>query len=158
LNEDKFFKKNRSLFFNQKFHFMKQAMHKTKMITLGLFTLCVMGTSSKTFAAPRTGDPAELTFLGKVQNRPVFQLNLKNAEEGEYFISIKDENRSIIFSERIKGIDLSRKYQLAIDDADLSSSTFGVSVEVTNAKTHKTDVYKISSKTQMVENIVVAKL
>ena len=137
---------------------MKQAMHTTKMITLGLFTLCVMGISNTTFAGTQTGDPAELTFLGKVGNRPVFLLNLNNEEEGKYFISIKDEDRNVIFSERISGIDLSRKYQLAIDAADLSSSTFGISVEVTNAKTHKTDIYKISSKTQLVQNIVVAKL
>lgn len=137
---------------------MKQAMHKTKMITLGLFTLCVMGFSTTTFAGGQTGDPAELTFLGKVKNHPVFQLSLNNKEEGSYFISIKDEDRNVIFSERINGIDLSRKYQLAIDDADLSSSTFGVSVEVTNAKTHKTEIYKISSKTHLEQNIVVAKL
>lgn len=116
-----------------------------------------MGLSNTTFARETIGDPVELTFLGKVQNHPVFQLNLKNENEGFYLISIKDENQKVLFSEKIKGINISRKYQLAIDDADLNSSAFGLSVEVRNQETHKTDVYKISSKTQVVENIVIAK-
>jgi hypothetical protein len=136
---------------------MKQAMHKTKMITIGLFALCTLGLSSTTSAGATTGDPGELTFVGKVRNHPGFQLDLKNENTEEYLISIRDEGRNVIFSERIKGIHLSRKYQLAIDEADLGSPAFGVRVEVMNIKTHKTDVYKISSKTRVVENIEIAK-
>jgi hypothetical protein len=63
-----------------------------------------------------------------------------------------------LYSEKVKGVNLSRKYQLAIDDAELSSPAFGVTVEVTSAKTHNTQVYKISSTMHTIENIVVAKL
>ena len=137
---------------------MKQAMNKTRMITMGLFTLCTMGLSEATFARVKNDNPVELKFIGKIKNQPVFELNLNNNEADEYFINIKDENYNVLYSEKIKGENLSRKYQLAIDDADLNAPGFGVRVEVTSAKTHKTQVYKISSKTSMIENIVVAKL
>lgn len=135
-----------------------KAITKTKMITMGLFTFCAIGLSNATFAGVTTGNPTELKFVGKVNERPVFELNLNNSEAGEYFIYIKDENNNVLYSEKINGSNLSRRYQLDINDADLSDPAFGLSVEVTSAKTHKTTVYKISTQTKVTQNIVVAKL
>ena len=135
---------------------MKHAMNKTKMIVMSLVALCTIALSGNAFANVKAEDPAQLTFIGKVQNKPVFQLNLNNAEEGEYFITIKDLDRNVIFTEKIQGKNLFRRYHLAVDDEDLNSN-FGLSIEVMNAKTRKTDVYKVSTKTHVTENIVVAK-
>jgi hypothetical protein len=63
-----------------------------------------------------------------------------------------------LYSEKIKGANLSRKYQLDIDPSELNSVGFVVRVEVTSAKTHKTEVYKMSSHTSVTTDIVVAKL
>ena len=125
---------------------------------MGLFTLCTMGLSQATFANVKADDPVELKFIGNIKNQPVFQLNLNNNEAAEYFITIKDEDLNVIYSEKVEGINLSRKYQLAIDESDLKSSAFGVRVEVNSVKTHKTEVYKISSSTRVIENFEVAKL
>ena len=139
---------------------MKQAMKTTRMITMGLFTLCTMGLSQATFAGLKTDDPIEFKFIGKIKNHPVFQLNLNNNEAEEYFIRIKDENYDVLYSEKVKAKDanFSRKYGLDIDEDDLNAPGFGVTVEVTSAKTHVTQVYKISSHRSVTENIVVAKL
>lgn len=135
-----------------------KAIKTTKMITMGLFTLCSMGLTNATFAGTKTDTPSSLKFVGKVNDRPVFQLNLNNSESEQYFIDIKDENNNVLYSEKVKGANLSRRYQLDVSDADLASAGFGVKVEVTSAKTHKTIVYKISSQTKVSENIVVAQL
>ena len=137
---------------------MKQTIKATKMITMGLFTLCTMGFTNATFAGTKTDTPAELKFIGKIKNQPVFELNLNNDASDEYYINIKDANYNVLYSEKIKGENLSRKYQLNIDASELSDPAFGVRVEVTSAKTHKTQVYKISSQTSVTENIEVAKL
>ncbi len=137
---------------------MKQTFKTTKMITMGLFTLCTMGLTNATFAGAKTDSSAELKFIGKIKNQPVFQLSLNNNEPDSYYISIKDANNNVLYSERVKGENVSRKYQLDIDAADLNAASFGVKVEVTSIKTHKTEVYKISSHTNVTENIEVAKL
>ena len=139
---------------------MKQAMKTTRMITMGLFTLCAMGLSQATFAGSKPDNPVELKFIGKIKNHPVFQLNLNNNDTEEYFISIKDESRSVLYSEKVKAVDanFSRKYQLDINEDDLSDPEFGLKVEVTSVKTNKTHVYRISSQTTVNENIIVAKL
>ena len=138
---------------------MKQTMKTTRMITMGLVTLGTMGLSQATFAGLKTGDPMELKFIGKTSNNPVFQLNLNNNEAEEYFINIKDENRNLLYSEKVKAkeANFSRKYRLDLDD-DITAFGFGVTVEVTSAKTHKTQVYKISKQTTVNENITVAEL
>lgn len=137
---------------------MKQAIKTTKMITIGLFTFCIIGLSQVVSATTKTEDPIELKFIGKIKNHPVFQLNLNKGEA--YSISMKDENFDVLYSEKLKSkdVDFSRKYQLDIDEADLNALGFAVIVEVTSAKTHKTQVYKISSRKIVNENIVVAKL
>jgi hypothetical protein len=139
---------------------MKQAIKATRMITMGIFTLCTMGMSQATFAGLKTENPVEFKFIGKVKSNPVFQLILNNNESEEYFISIKDENHTVLYWEKIKATDpnFTRNYRLEIEEDDLNAPGFGVTVEVTSAKTHKTNVYNISSHTTVKENIIVAKL
>jgi hypothetical protein len=151
-------KRNKKFILNLNFTFMKQAKNITRMITMGLIILCTMGLSQTSFAGVKNNEPVELKYLGNVKSHPVFQLDLNNEEAEEYVISIKDAGSNLIFSEKIKGTDLSRTYQFEIDEADFKSSDFGLRFEVTSTKTRKTQVYEISSNTQIIENIVVAKL
>ncbi len=138
---------------------MKQSIAtKTKMITMGLFTLCTMGLSNATFAGIKSDSPTEFKFIGNVNNNPVFELNLNNSDADSYYISVKDESNNVLYSEKVKGVNLSRKYQLDIDESDLNAPGFEVSVEVTSAKTHKTQVYKVSTTTTVNSSFVVATL
>ena len=139
---------------------MKQTIKTTKTITIGLFTLCTIGLTNPTFANAKTGDPIEFKYIGKIKNQPVFQLNLNNDASEVYYITLKDESNNIIYSEKVKAKDVNytRKYQLDINEDELNASDFGVRVEVTSLKTHETQIYKISSHTNVHEDIIVAKL
>jgi hypothetical protein len=139
---------------------MKQTIKATKMIAMGLLTLCTMGLSEATFASIKTDTPAEIKFIGNFKNNPVFQLKLNNEDAGAYYIKIKDENNNVLYSEKLtaKDANYSRNYRLAVDEDDLNSPTFGVTFEVTSAKTNKTQIYKVSSETSVKKNIVIAKL
>ena len=137
---------------------MKQVMNKTKMITMGIFALYTMGVPQITFAQSKKGDPIELKLISNLKNQPVFQLSLNNDEAAEYYIAVKDAGQNLLYSEKIKGINLLRKYKLAIDEADLMDPAFGVNVEVTSVKTHRTEVYKIRTRSNVVQEIEVAKL
>src|SRR5450432_2849058 len=116
-------KKILTLIFNLKFHFMKQAMKATRMITMGLFTLCVMGLSQATFAGSKTDSPIEFKFIGKVDSHPVFQLNLNNNESEEYFISIRDANYNSLYSEKVRAneTNFSRKYRVDVNEDELNA-------------------------------------
>ena len=139
---------------------MKQTIKTTKTITMGLFTFCTLGLTHPTFANAKKETPIEFKFIGKINNQPVFQLTLDNDASEVYYTTLKDQNNDVIYSEKVKAKDVNytRKYQLNINEDDLNASEFGVKVEVTSAKTHETQVYKISSPTDVHEDIIVAKL
>ena len=137
---------------------MKQASKKTRMITMGLFTLCTMGLCTITFAGIKTGDPVELKLISNINSQPLFQLSLNNDEADEYYITVKDREMNVLYSEKIKGTRLSRKYQLDIDKDELMSTGFGINIEVTSSRTHKTGVYEVRSRTNVTQNIEVVKL
>ncbi len=139
---------------------MKQVMKTTKMIAMGLFTLCTIGTSHAAFAGLKTAAPIEFKFIGKVNDHPVFQLDLNNNEAEEYFISIKDENNTSLYYEKFMATEpnFSRKYRLDFTEDDLNAPAFEVIVEVTSMKTHKTQVYKITTHTTVSEEITVGKV
>lgn len=136
---------------------MKQTIQTTRTLAIGLFSLCTISFANASFAGTKDKTPAELTFVGKLNNHPVFELKLNNPEPDSYYVSIKDADNNTLYSETLKGSELTRKYSIDVDDAELHSPSFGLRVEVTSAKTHKTEVYKISSRISVTENITVAK-
>ncbi len=137
---------------------MKTKMNAAKMVTVALLALCTIGTSTTALAEKTPNEPIELKYMGKTQNQPVFQLNLNNPENSEYFISIKDENGNVLYSEKVKGENVTRNYRFDINEFDLSSNDFGITVQVTTAKTHKTEEFHVKSTAHVVENFEVAKL
>lgn len=139
---------------------MKQTNNKTRNMALALVTLCTMGLSSPTFAGTRPGDPVELIFVGNKNNQPLFQLKLNNSEKGIYFISVKDPDQNVLFSEKIKGVDIVRNYLVNINEEEYYSPSFGLKFEVTNLATHQTQEYKVRSETEkyVSNNVIVSKL
>lgn len=137
---------------------MKQAMNKTKMITMGLITLFTIGLTQATMATGTNENPVELKFLGSVENHPVFLLNLNNTDAEKYVVTIKDANNHVLFTEKTNQADFSRKYKLDIEESEFRAPGFQLSVEVTSLNTNKTQVYKISTVSHVVEDVVIAKL
>jgi hypothetical protein len=137
---------------------MKTKMNATKMVAIALLALGTIGTSTTALAEKTPNEPIELKYMGKTENQPVFQLNLNNTKDSEYYISIKDESGNVLYSEKVKGENVTRNYRFDVNEYDLSSPDFGITVEVTTAKTHKTEVFHVKSTAHVVENFEVAKL
>ncbi len=137
---------------------MKQTIKKTRIITLGLFTLCTLGLKNVTFASAKNGDPVEVKFISEINNLPVIQLNLNNRESGEYCIIIKDMNYHILYCEIVKGVDVSRTIKLNMDKDELSAPGFMVHVEVTSSETRNTEVFNINNPGLVRERTGISKL
>ena len=135
---------------------MKQTIKITRTITMGLFSLCLVAFTTAAFAGAKNDNPAELKFIGQTKNHVSLQLDLNNSESGAYFVNIKGSNFHSLYSEILQGVDLSKIFNLNIDEADLNGSGFKIRVEVTSEKTNKTQVYEINSNSSA--NIIVAKL
>lgn len=137
---------------------MKQTINKTRIIAMGLFTLCTLGLTNVTFAGIKNNDPVEVKFISEINNLPVIQLNLNNSESGEYCIIIKDMNYHILYCEIMKGVDLSRTVKLNMDKEELRTPGFMVHVEVTSSETRNTEVFNINNPGLVSERTGISKL
>ncbi len=135
---------------------MKTAIKKTKMITMGLISIFIMGKAQSSFAN-NGKDPVELKAISNLNKQPVFQLKMNNADAGEFVVRVKDGNGDVLYSETLKGKNVTRTYKFDINEESLFDS-FNVQFEITSVKTHETSVYKITSNNREIQDIIVAKL
>jgi hypothetical protein len=136
---------------------MKTKLKAIRVFAIAILTLVIFGVSTTASAAKTPDDPIELKYVGQTQSQPVFQLNLNNTKASAYYIHIKDANGKVIYSEKVEGTGITRNYRFDIKDVDMTSPDFGLTVEVTDAKTKDTQVFHVKSKTQVIQNFEVAK-
>jgi hypothetical protein len=134
---------------------MKTVIMNYKKTAIALATVVTLGLSSTAFAANTNETPAELKFVGKEQNLPLFQLKLNNSDNTSYIVTVKDGEGNVLFTEKLTGEKISRTYKLDSEDAEVVA---GTTFEVTNSKTKNTSVYKIKNNVKIVTDVEVAKL
>jgi hypothetical protein len=132
---------------------MKKTMKNFGLMAVATAILAA-GTVNAAIAEEKNRSTAELTFIGTAESMPVFRLTLNNSENALYVVTIKDADNNVLYSEKIKGEKISRKYKLDADEELIVGTTF----EVANLKTGETTVYKINTNTRFVQEVVVAKL
>jgi hypothetical protein len=96
----------------------------------------------------------ELKFIGHYENQPVFQLSLNNTEEDEFSITFRDDYGNVLYSGKVKGSNISKKFMLNIEEIGDNV----LSVEVKGKKSDKSEVYQINRNRSYVEETVVNKV
>ena len=136
---------------------MKTAITKTKMITMGLISIFIMGTTPAVFANNGHQDPVELKAISHLNKQPLFQLKLNTAESGEFVVRVKDGNGDVLYSEVLMGKNVNRQYKFDINEEAVFEA-FHVRFEITSEKTHETFIYNITRDSREVQELIVAKL
>jgi hypothetical protein len=136
---------------------MKKTTNNYKMIAMGLATVLTFGLSNAAFANNKPDVPAALKYMGNFNSLPVFQLELNNSANAEFIVTVRDADKKVLLSEKIKGEHISRRYKL---DAEEMSLITGTTFEVTNRATKESAVYVIDVNTNrtFVENTIITKL
>ena len=132
-------------------------MKNYKTLAIALFAALTVASTSNVMA--NNGDVKaksgiDLKFIGNVESQPVFQLNVNNTEEDEYVVTFRDEQNNVLYSGKLKGINITKNFQLSTDE--IGDNT--MSVEVRSKKTNKSELYKINRTQSFTEEIVVNKL
>jgi hypothetical protein len=134
---------------------MNKAMRNYGIIAIALvaFTFAFSNTTLANEEGP-TKHVTELKFIGNKENQPVFQLNLTNTVEDEYTVTFRDEYANILYTEKFKGVNISKKFLLKSED--FGDASLNVVVRAKNGNT--TEVYKINRSHSYVEETVVNKV
>jgi hypothetical protein len=81
-----------------------------------------------------------LKFIGNHQSNPVFELNMLNEAGDEFTITISDLEGNVLYSDRVKGTNISRKF--AINTDEIGDNTLRIDVRSRNS--NKKETYNIS--------------
>jgi hypothetical protein len=133
---------------------MKKAMRNFGIFTIALlaFTLAF---STVTLANDEKPSPVtELKFIGNLENQPVFQLNLNNTIEDEFTVTFRDENGNILYTDKFKGANITKKFMLKSEELGDAA----LHVVVRGRKNNTTEVYSINRSHSYVEETVVNKV
>src|SRR5688572_28228785 len=96
----------------------------------------------------------EFRYIGTKENQPVFMLNLVNTIDEEFTISFRDKNGNVLYSDRLKGANISKRFVLNTDEIGTSE----LSVEIRSKKTNLVQLYKIGTTQSVVTETVVNKI
>jgi len=134
---------------------MKNVMSK-KTILIAIIAVFSAAFTNPAMATTKTDPPVtEVKYLGFVGNNPVFELNLNGLHSDNYLISIRDASGTVIFSERLNGKNISRKYRIDTEEAIPEG---GLRFEVKSLKTKKTDIYVAGVTENTTREVAVTKL
>ncbi|MEP6951067.1 MAG: hypothetical protein ABI863_17395 [Ginsengibacter sp.] len=134
---------------------MKKITLNFRMVAACIVATLTLGFTNEILAGNNGEVPTDIKFLGTQNGQQIFQLSLETSANSEYTFTIRDGDRVLLFSEKLIGENISRKYKL---DADNISWVDGITFEVTNTLTKETLVYKISNFRKVAENTVITKL
>lgn len=129
-------------------------MKNLRTVAMALALIAGTLATEPSFANEGSNPAIELKFIGHSNNQLVFQLNLKNTEEEEYVINITDKEGNTIYTERIKGVNISKK--LLFNKEEIGDDI--MRVKVRSKKTNVTETYEINRSTRVVEETSVNKL
>lgn len=134
---------------------MKALKINSKAVAIALVAIFSVAVSAPVFANPGKDEaPAEMKYLGKYNNQPVFELSFNNEVETEFVVSITDENKNVLYRDVIKGGTVSKKFMLNTEEVGNTALKF----EITGKKTNKTVVYEINRNSRIVEDVIVDKI
>ncbi len=126
-------------------------LSRTALLLMAVFT---MSFSTNTGTPGKSDIPAELKYLGSFDNQPQFQLSLNNTEEDEFLVVIRNKNSQVLYKEKIKGANISRKYQLNTEELDSNGITF----EVVSKKTKSRVAYTVNETARLVQDVSITAL
>ena len=136
---------------------MKKVMSKNKAFIFGLMAVISTSFSNPLSAMDKKSDPpgVEIRYLGFVNKNPVFEITTNNPQADNFFITIRDEAGTVLFSEKLSGKSLSRKYRI---DTEEEIGEGGLRFEVRSVNTKKTAVYIAGISENMTKEMAVTKI
>jgi hypothetical protein len=98
--------------------------------------------------------PVKVTYLGKVNFQPVFQIDIDNRKANDLYVTMKDEDGTLLYANRFNNLVFSKKFRFDTEDAN----SINVTLSLTSKNEKKTQVLKFSNVFTTVEDVVVTRV
>ena len=136
---------------------MKKTINKSKAIVIALMAIISTSFSNPVLATEKNNENPgiEIKYLGFQQKNPVFEVIIKNIKEDNFIIKIRDEAGTVLFSEKLSGKNLSRKYRIDTEEEIAEGS---LRFEVISVSNRKTDVYIVGNTENVSREMAINKI
>jgi len=124
---------------------------KRSILSLGLTTVLLAGTASAQTSA--TPEPI-IKYIGTLDGQPLFRVQLENQEGSIYHLTIKDDEGTVLYAEKIKGKSFGKSFKF--DTAERSSVKLTFILE--GNKDVQSKEFKVNTATKVLDNVVVTTL
>jgi hypothetical protein len=124
--------------------------------TIVVCALMVTILSSKANAQQLTTakNTPEIKYLGTVQDKLVFQVDFRSVANNSLFVSIKDDEGMVLFTEKIKDSKFSRKF--AFDREEFEGKKLSFVIHDATETTAQT--FQVARNLRLVEDVVITRL
>jgi flagellar hook assembly protein FlgD len=125
----------------------------------GAMVVCVLLVTTFSFAAnaqsiSSEGINPEVKYLGTIQGKLVFQIDLQSVSENNPYVSIRDEEGNVLFTERIRDNKFSRKFAFEKEEFEGKKLSF----VIYNGKEATAQSFQVSRNTRVVEDVMITRL
>lgn len=136
---------------------MKKTINKSKAIVIALMAIISTSFSNPVLATGRSNENPgiEIKYLGFREKNPVFEIIIKNIKEDNFIIKIRDESGTVLYSEKLSGKNLSRKYRIDTEEEIAEGS---LRFEVTSLSNRKSDVYIVGITESVSKEMAINKI
>jgi hypothetical protein len=121
-----------------------------KSIFLGFTSLLLIGAAS---AQAKLPEPT-VKYIGTLDGQPVFRVQLQNQNSNIYHLTIKDETGDILYSEKIKSKEFSKKFKFENSDRHNVKLTFTVE----GKEGSQSQDFQVNTSTKVWNDVVVTSL
>ena len=136
---------------------MTMKVINNKAIIIALMAVIGTSFSCPVSAMDKKSDPPgiEIRYVGFREKNPVFEIITNNSKADNFFITISDETGTVLFSEKLSGKNLSRKYRI---DTEEEIEEGGLRFEVRSVNNKKTEVYIAGVSENTIREMAVNKI
>lgn len=134
---------------------MKTVFTNTKALILALVTLFAASLAVPAFANnEETVAKAEVSYIGNLNDLPVYRLSLTNPSNDVLFVTVSDNYGNILYNEKLSGTSIVRNYQF---DTDIYSE-YNFNFTISNVKGKVVGVYNVNKRNKVIDEIAVNKV
>lgn len=135
---------------------LKSYLHRTFTVAVVASLLLVsslpLAAGAQQFSSDRKNP--DIKYLGTLDNKLVFQVDLPGSSENNQFVTIKDEDGNTLFSEKIRDNQFSRKFAFEREEVEGKKISF----VIYNGKEISAQVFQVSRSLRMVEDVAITQV
>ena len=136
---------------------MKKVMNKNKAIIIAVMAFISTSFGNPLSAMDKKSDPpvVEIKYLGFKEKNPVFEIIINNIQADDYYITVRGESGTALYSEKVSGKNISRKYRI---DTEEIIPDGGLRFEIRAGSSNKTEVYVAGTTESITREMAVNKI